>query len=238
MCPANIDLILNNVYLGEKYTIIDPEWIFDFPVPTDFIIWRTLNELQTGNTKLEEIIDSEDLMERYRMEGQNKINIFKKWANHFVENYVEGDKAKQWYKSPLSYDLYQHLNKALNQQTVMILYYSYGDGFKEEQKFCSEVKIVNKKFHVEFYLKEINAVEFRFDPAICECRCRLTKVKTDVGKVQVKVHDILNPMQGRNVEVNEWYEFLTDDPQYFIQLSDVNVEKLCIEGEIKLLQNS
>ena len=106
---------------------------------------KQMTQFQNGGSFLSDVVLRKEFTQfKKTEEGQNTINIFKKWANHFVENYIEGDKAKQWYKSPLSYDLYQHLNKALNQQTVMILYYSYGDGFKEEQKFCSEVKIVSR----------------------------------------------------------------------------------------------
>ena len=236
MCPANIDLILNNVYWKEgKYIVIDPEWIFNFPIPVDFIIWRALNELYTGNSKLSGIIENHYLMERYGMLEQNKITTFIKWANHFINDYLEGDKMKQWNKSPIPYDLYRCVDKELGNRTIAILYYSYSDGFKEEQKIFSEIRIINQKFRIEFSLKEIQAVKFRFDPAICACKCRLNRVETNIGSAEVTIHDIINPIQGKNSKSEEWYEFLTDDPQYFIHLSDSNVEKIYIEGELVLL---
>lgn len=34
VCPANVDLICSNIFMGEKENqIIDYEWMFDFPVP-------------------------------------------------------------------------------------------------------------------------------------------------------------------------------------------------------------
>ncbi len=46
LCPANVDLILDNIFPdGEQNYIIDGEWIFDFPIPSSFVIWRTINEL-------------------------------------------------------------------------------------------------------------------------------------------------------------------------------------------------
>ena len=41
VCPANVDLICSNIFMGEKENqIIDYEWMFDFPVPVNFIMWR------------------------------------------------------------------------------------------------------------------------------------------------------------------------------------------------------
>ena len=45
-CPANIDLIFDNLILEDDVLyVIDGEWVFDFPVPVLFILWRALNEL-------------------------------------------------------------------------------------------------------------------------------------------------------------------------------------------------
>ena len=49
IAPANIDLILDNIFEKDgKYRVIDCEWIFDFPVPVAFIIWRAINELYSS----------------------------------------------------------------------------------------------------------------------------------------------------------------------------------------------
>ncbi len=41
---ANVDLILSNLFLYKKeLTQIDYEWVFDFPIPKSFIIWRTFH---------------------------------------------------------------------------------------------------------------------------------------------------------------------------------------------------
>lgn len=39
---SNIDLIFENVILGDKYTIIDYEWSFGFPVPVEYIMFRSV----------------------------------------------------------------------------------------------------------------------------------------------------------------------------------------------------
>lgn len=44
VAPANIDAIFENFIIidHERYINIDYEWTFDFPVPIDFIKYRTL----------------------------------------------------------------------------------------------------------------------------------------------------------------------------------------------------
>ncbi len=55
IAPANIDLILDNIFEKDgKYRVIDCEWIFDFPVPVAFIIWRAINELYSSYPQLEQ----------------------------------------------------------------------------------------------------------------------------------------------------------------------------------------
>ncbi len=53
--PADIDLILPNIFIGEDGTwqVIDYEWTFFFPVPRNFIIYRTLFFLNHENPRLE-----------------------------------------------------------------------------------------------------------------------------------------------------------------------------------------
>lgn len=59
MCsdPADIDLILPNILEGGDGTwhVIDYEWTFFFPVPHNFIIYRTLFFLNQENPRLEEL---------------------------------------------------------------------------------------------------------------------------------------------------------------------------------------
>ena len=46
---SNIDLNLDNIIVGEKDIIIDFEWVLDFSVPVDFVIYRALNSFYRKN---------------------------------------------------------------------------------------------------------------------------------------------------------------------------------------------
>ena len=60
--PVNIDLILDNVFCeNEKCYIIDAEWIFDFPIPVKFVVWRIVNELYSKNPQIDAIVSREEI---------------------------------------------------------------------------------------------------------------------------------------------------------------------------------
>jgi len=85
---------------------------------------------------------------------------------------------------------------------------------------------------VKFNLKGLGATLLRFDPAICSCRCRLNRVWVDKGEAETRIRDITHPMPLVEAEIEEWYEFCSEDPQYLIKLTDSDVELICIEGEL------
>lgn len=40
----NLDLLFSNIFVNDgKFKLIDYEWVFDFPIPKSFIIWRALH---------------------------------------------------------------------------------------------------------------------------------------------------------------------------------------------------
>ena len=66
ICPANVDLICSNIFMGEKENqIIDYEWMFSFPVPVNFIMWRLIHELYTHISKLPQLIHEDDMMAEF-----------------------------------------------------------------------------------------------------------------------------------------------------------------------------
>lgn len=88
VCPANVDLICSNIFMGESQNqIIDYEWMFDFPVPVNFIMWRLIHELYTHIPELPQLIHEDDMMAEFEI-GYTDYEIFMKWTMHFVYEYV------------------------------------------------------------------------------------------------------------------------------------------------------
>lgn len=52
---CNVDMIFSNIIKNDKYCIIDYEWVFKFPIPINYILYRSLI-LSSGFSKLKENI--------------------------------------------------------------------------------------------------------------------------------------------------------------------------------------
>ena len=101
LCPANIDSIFSNFIETEDGLVcIDYEWVFDFPVPTDFIRYRVLFHLYNewekslfdGITREELMgwfgISEEDQKTFWSMESAFQQTVHgKKWAYHYLGRY-------------------------------------------------------------------------------------------------------------------------------------------------------
>lgn len=85
VAPANIDAIFENFIIidHERYINIDYEWTFDFPVPIDFIKYRTLLYFFSNNRgSLQNAINQDDFLKRFGIE-ESDADIFSDMEEHF-----------------------------------------------------------------------------------------------------------------------------------------------------------
>lgn len=89
---ANVDLSFSNIFeYKNEVTVIDYEWVFDFPIPKAFIIWRAIASLYMFyGEHYSKLISLEDLL--------NEIGISDKYREIFTQmeqcfqKYVHGEK--------------------------------------------------------------------------------------------------------------------------------------------------
>ena len=138
MSATNVDFNFDNILISDKYTIIDYEWVYDFPIPVDFVIFRALNYLAIeikgveGNpyefrTRLAERYGISD--ERIDSYGRMEQNFFK---------YVGGGDASindLFYdigkRRPTMNDMMSAYDKEYDKRTFQV-YYDYGSGYCDE----------------------------------------------------------------------------------------------------------
>lgn len=86
---SDIDLILSNILVGEDGTwhVIDYEWTFFFPIPQNFIIYRTLFFLNHENPQREEL--SMDRLLKLADISSIEADIYAKMEEAF-QQYVTG----------------------------------------------------------------------------------------------------------------------------------------------------
>ena len=82
-----IDLVAGNIFLEkEAWTVIDYEWVFHFPIPAEYILWRTIHQLLLFS----EFSDLMKDFDRLAFLGisQETSNVFYEWEVFFQKNYV------------------------------------------------------------------------------------------------------------------------------------------------------
>ena len=219
---SNIDLIFENVILGDKYTIIDYEWSFDFPVPIEYVMFRSVFTF---------------------LYAKNHNNLIKKGLFSFLgfsekdkEIYIEMEKKFQKYVTqnayPLSYiyDKIRGTNYYLNNAIERIsndnrnlcltqVYYDLGKGYNEEnsyRQFYEYNQDIKMDISVDREVKN-----YRFDPA---CVFSLVNIKKCIGIKNGGAYDLnytTNGYRNKNTIV-----FDTIDPQINFESLEENTEKI------------
>ena len=229
--PANIDLICDNIFICDSvYTIIDGEWTFDFNVPISFIMWRNLNELYYKHSLLKDIISRRELNQRFDI-NSNDESVFEEWNRFFTLEYVGANQLEQ-----LSLDKYQiSLDNVLLEQhrknmICSSLYVDYGNGYTEENKIYSEDKLCGRGFEIEFKIDNFeNVKQLRWDPvenALCNC---FAEIKAGDNWVRLK------PDNADSIN-NDWDNFKTMDPRYYINDIVLKESFVVIRGNISYLE--
>lgn len=167
---ANIDVIMENIFGSQNYQIIDPEWFFDDWIPYSFIIWRALNELFEKERTLENLISRRDMMASYAITEADE-DLFRKWANHFADDYV-GSKRRSAISLPVFpaslHKVYEEERKY--QRVEMSLYFEENGSYSEECKVFRTVDLKENEFCVSFPIGGRKKTgHFRFDPVEGSC---------------------------------------------------------------------
>ncbi len=137
---TDVDMVCQNILLGEQVTLIDYEWTFDFPVPIDYLVYRILFcYLEQKNRRaLEGFNNTFDFYKEMGISPERK-RIFEQMETHF-QKYAQGG-------SRLLRDLYleqgkpvvpmsalkKELTKAENNKVTV--QYDKGQGFLAEDGF-------------------------------------------------------------------------------------------------------
>ncbi|WP_251353168.1 SAM-dependent methyltransferase [Hominisplanchenecus murintestinalis] len=225
VCPANIDLILDNIFRdGGSVSVIDGEWTFDFPVPAEFIIWRTINEIYTNAAWFEEQLPRKEFLKEYGIEEED-AELFHAWAEHFEKEYVKANRLADYAVPEVGVNL-EEIRRRRIQEVWMdsTLYVDTGNGFSEEETVKVKTKLADGKLELTLRLpqgKKIRAL--RFDPlegrpCVCEL-CADGACLTPVNAAEQR--------DRRAV-------FLTTDPAYRVEITGDLPQVLKISGAVEV----
>lgn len=232
---SNIDLIFSNI-IGENNTIIDYEWIFDFDVPQEFIIWRSLYYFILNNNLNHDLYNIEKLMELVGIDP-DLHETFKKWDEYFGNVTVLED--EDTLLTNVTVDAVPILSELIqNNDTTSSLYLDFGKGHSEEFRVLRNLKLNNYHFEVSFNLKDIlesapgRIKHIRWDPVEQACRIRNLKVSSNTGEVNIYKEAITS---RNRIGDNGWIYFFSNDPQVDILGNYEGLKDIKITGELQFL---
>lgn len=222
--PCNIDLTLDNlIWDNNEFWVIDLEWVSDFWIPVQFVMWRLLNLWYSKHPYAEEMLPRKEIYEDFEI-TERMSACFNEWTNYFLLCYVAKTKRLfEYAKIVKDIDINDVLwNQQNAEMTFSSLYIDYGEGFSELDKIFVVPEIDNGVFYISTSLdneRKIKAI--RFDPTENKsCRCAIKECLLDGNKVD---------MYPVNAEKDGGL-FLTTDPQFIVELEENFYNHLEIRG--------
>lgn len=233
VCPANIDCICDNIICREDgYVIIDGEWIFDMPVPVDFIVWRLVNELYTHHANsLSRLITREGVYQELNISSKDG-SVYEQWAKNFAEKYVGQNELAEYGADVRKLDLQELVSIAESRKGMeSSLFYDTGNGFSAADCCKEYLKMNGGEFCVDFTLDKYASIKnLRFDPLEGKgCKVQITKI----NGVPLESDELLG--NNADFEKNGIQIFINGDPQYYINPMLPRDGKISICGKIKVM---
>ena len=189
--PCNIDCITGNVFMQDgKWTFIDYEWTFDFPVPFLYVVYRMIFYYLHLNT--DKNLNEIGLMRLFGI-SEELEKCFDKMEHNF-QKYVYGSMWNEIIAYPQmlmpSFDINNLLTsaKAFDQSHQIRVFYDYGDGYTgEHYEYISPDAFVEKEYFYSFSIPVKGAKGVRIDPY--EESCVISDIKLTEGVSQLKTTD-------------------------------------------------
>ncbi len=226
---ANVDLIFSNIFVeGTHFNLIDYEWVFDFEIPKDYIIWRSLYNFRNSHE-----FSFQNLKTDYFRNHLHFLNMEANFSDYVHGDYVSSDRLlKKCY--------YVDYNKTLGQDVFFSsLYYESESGFSENHKVSSQLVFSDNKFNVTFNFGIIQKIEkIRFDPI--EGKFVLLKIdkieiSDSIQTVLLRVSDIRQNVKANgSMKKDGSILYHTFDPQFIFQYHGF-VKSVVFSGELEFL---
>lgn len=232
---SNIDAVLSNVILKDgKYTLVDYEWAFDFPVPLKYIQYRVVINYILDKP-IRGIVADNGIFDRLGL-SQKDRELFDRMEKHF-QHYVYGESLNmRSYYSTLDLGNFNMVEAADRMEAdrfknIVDIFFDYGEGVVPESVISRRDVIKNEHGCVEVELDgntPLRAV--RIDP-LTDC-CMLFNVSIEVFNDD----GVSIPEFGTNGHklADDCFVFSDPDAQFYIAV-DKNTKKVRMTYDIERL---
>ena len=222
---SNIDFVPANIILSEdRVSVIDYEWTFTFPVPSQFLVYRMIFYYLELNGK-REVLKSRNFYEKAGITSDD-IEIYVEMEHNFQQYILGKHTAMRNMYAEISPGRIEiegyYVEKKQESMENLQIFWDNGKSFNEADSVRYLFR--NRKVQAEFRLPE-HTTMLRLDPGEMAKGLRIIKMTWEDG-TPVKFHT-----DGCEVGAGEFH-FGGDDPQIIVETVPENVKSMKIEMEI------
>ena len=100
-------MIFSNIRIVEDEGVycLDNEWVYDFPIPYEYVIWRVLSQLYSKYmVYLRNKISKREFMVALGLNDKN-FEVYQRMEKNFSKNVLGEDYRKHYLQSALTYGI-------------------------------------------------------------------------------------------------------------------------------------
>lgn len=197
---TNVDLIFSNVIINDKWNLIDYEWVFTFPIPFEFVIYRSIKNYTQHNKNREfiqkRLLDDFGITEAMIIEFDKMDKSFMRYVLGCIPEYSDA--------LSLRVDEVEQFQKDINRKRID-LYFELIDGTEKHIKLPIQECFCDAAFDIKLNIPD-NAKSLRIDPV--EQSCIISSLQVFVDSEE---KDNSYFLRGYKLKSGKW--FLPYDPQ-------------------------
>ena len=230
---TNIDLIPANVFCGPgEKTVIDYEWTFDFPIPAEYVVYRTIHYYVEGDVK-RHVLRKEKLFERAGL-TEEMCALFARMEENF-QTYMKGDAGSG-----------QPVTALPTLKVEVFTGHAFGKEVEEKTRQCIRVNPSDGVVRLTIPVKRF-AKNLRIDPGDDACIVRLLEVKAVLEKDEegtLPIRRMYAPFYEPEITANtdivreRCFFFDKEDPQLFIEQLRPGTKEVSITFAIDKMSRS
>ena len=225
----NIDYIFGNIFLSEnKWTVIDYEWTFEFPIPFLYLVYRAVHYYTYDHSReklrkigLLRMLSIDEELEKCFELMEHRFQLYILGETTPVINMYSGIAGKA-----LPIDYLVETENSCNRESDLTVYYDYGNGYSEfNKKVYSPLSLRGSEYVIE--TKQAKSV--RIDAV--EQTCLISNLKIFAEGAKVYIPDF----STNGIKIGDTLLFATTDPQIIISNLEPDTVRLNINYKIELL---
>lgn len=213
----NIDMSFDNIIKDQtdsKYKIIDYEWVFSFPIPVKFVIYRAVSAFYTRNgSAMKDIMTINEIYDCFDM-TEEEIVIFEN-MNEAFNQYVYGEK-NGYNASLIAYkkEVYD-VKKLLPEENLFLqVFLNDGTNYLEDKAITNHIIGQNVKLNIPIEFTQYVS-EIRLDPL--NVSCVLQNLKVQIVTKDNNEYEIEHYRHNAIITKDHDFIFASEDPQIIFE---------------------